>query len=201
MNASIGKVEGSVITLLAISAPIAKMIASDSNLGTLRRAIDTVAGAGWSIKVEVDSASAVPAGPPMPLAPTELVAPAEPLEMAEPAARTEPAIPVEPSAAAEPGVPAGPAPPAEPGGQEVVEPASKASRSRGAAAARAAAAAAVSARAEVRATPRVAKAPPASDEVDEIGDQVRSSTNGGATAVEAALTLLRDNLGARSLTD
>ena len=54
-NASIGSVEGTRIRLAATSAPIAKMIADDSNLAVLREALAAVVGGGWQIEVGLDS--------------------------------------------------------------------------------------------------------------------------------------------------
>ena len=67
-NASIATVDGSVITLAATSAPIAKMLSDEGNLSVLRESLAAVIGGGWQIAVVVDQG---PAG----MAPAAAVAP------------------------------------------------------------------------------------------------------------------------------
>jgi DNA polymerase-3 subunit gamma/tau len=63
-NASIAAVDGTLIRLAATSAPIAKMIADDSNLAVLRDALGAVIGGGWTIEIGTDAAgSSAPSGP------------------------------------------------------------------------------------------------------------------------------------------
>jgi DNA polymerase-3 subunit gamma/tau len=68
----VASVDGAVIKLSASSAPIAKMIGDDSNLGVLREALSAVVGGGWTVEVGADGGPPVasspagrsPAGPP-----------------------------------------------------------------------------------------------------------------------------------------
>ncbi len=53
-NASIATVDGTVITLAATSAPIAKMLSDEGNLSVLRESLAAVIGGGWQIAVVVD---------------------------------------------------------------------------------------------------------------------------------------------------
>ena len=61
-NAEVGSVEGTAIVLAATSAPIAKMIADESNLAVLREALASVVGGGWQITVSTDGARAAGTG-------------------------------------------------------------------------------------------------------------------------------------------
>ena len=53
-NATVATVDGTLITLAASSAPIAKMIGDDSNLSVLRDALAAIVGGGWKIEVGTD---------------------------------------------------------------------------------------------------------------------------------------------------
>jgi DNA polymerase-3 subunit gamma/tau len=57
-NASIAGVDGTTIRLAATSAPLAKMIADDSNLSVLRESLGAVVGGGWQIEIGADAGSA-----------------------------------------------------------------------------------------------------------------------------------------------
>ena len=83
-NAAIATVDGTVITLGATSAPIAKMLSDEGNLSVLRESLAAVIGGGWQIAVVIDQgpagmapAAAVPptngkpAPPPAPPAPVD----------------------------------------------------------------------------------------------------------------------------------
>jgi DNA polymerase-3 subunit gamma/tau len=69
-NASIASVEGTTIRLAATSAPIAKMIADDSNLSVLREALSSVVGGGWQIDIGADAGSAPTLTPATPATPS-----------------------------------------------------------------------------------------------------------------------------------
>ena len=78
-NAPIGGVEGTVITLAASSAVIAKMVGEDSNLSVLREALADVVGGGWTIQVSTGGApGASPAAAPRSSSPDPRPAAAEP---------------------------------------------------------------------------------------------------------------------------
>jgi DNA polymerase-3 subunit gamma/tau len=84
-NASITGVKATVITLGATSAPIAKMIAEESNLSVLRDALVAVVGGGWTIEVGSDTLDGSATGSTTD-APAEPAGPAGPVEWTRPAA-------------------------------------------------------------------------------------------------------------------
>jgi DNA polymerase-3 subunit gamma/tau len=63
-NAQIAGVDGELMTLSVESAPLAKMIADDSNTSLLANALTQVVGGNWKIAVSTDAApAAAPAAP------------------------------------------------------------------------------------------------------------------------------------------
>jgi DNA polymerase-3 subunit gamma/tau len=215
-NAAIARVDGNLITLSATSAPLAKMISDDSNLSVLRAALDSVVGGGWSIRVDTDPGAAVAAADKEPFPPGDggpredrpsSGAPAEqsggPQESDaardSAASGSSPAPEAEAPGSADAAGPDDAEPPAaaKPPGRAVSRP-SDAAR----AAVRARADKAPGSTRPAQKSESNSRGADEADGVDEASDVVRSSSSTGATSVEdAAIALLRESLGAQSLSD
>jgi DNA polymerase-3 subunit gamma/tau len=62
-NAQIADVDGELVTLSAVSTPIARMIGEESNTSLLCSALNQVVGGNWKIAVSSDAAPATQAAP------------------------------------------------------------------------------------------------------------------------------------------